>query len=85
MSKTSNLLKKKFDSEPLYDNIYMKTKIKIHNNELNTNFHANKIPEDNVSCTCLSVRSLDSIVNVDKKYYPQIFLEEFKYVEKKEI
>ena len=41
---------------------------------------SDKIPKDNEYCTCLSVVLLDSIlVNSDKEYYPQIFLEECKY------
>ena len=84
--KISNLLKKEFDSEPVYDDKYIKTKIKTYNNKINTNFHVNEIPEDNECCTCLSVISLDCIVNLHKKYYPQIFLEECKYpVKKKKI
>ena len=40
----------------------------------------NKIPKDNEYCTCLPVILLDSIFfNSDKEYYPQTFLEEFKY------
>ena len=35
--------------------------------------------------TCLVVISLDSAVNKDGKYYPQVFLNESKYVEKKVI
>ena len=46
-------------------------------------FNGNKIPEDNECCTCLSKISLDSLVNVDQKYYPQIFLEECKCAVKK--
>ena len=46
-------------------------------------FNGNKIPEDNECCTCLSEISLDSLVNVDQKYYPQIFLEECKCAVKK--
>ena len=41
--------------------------------------------EDNECCACLSVISLDCIVNVDEKYYPQIFLEECKYAIKKKL
>ena len=62
----------------------MHAKITIDNNKINTNFHDSKIPEDNECCTCLSVISLDSIVNVDINYYPQMFLEELKYAVKKE-
>ena len=39
------------------------------------NFHSNEIPEDNECCDCLSAIILDSVVIVDKKYYPLIFLE----------
>ena len=76
--KISNLLKKRFDSEPVYYDKYIKTKIKICNNGTDTNFQGNKIPEDNECCTCLSVILLDSVVKTDNDYYPQIFLEERK-------
>ena len=40
-----------------------------------------KYQKINEYCLCLSVILLDSIfVNSDKEYYPQIFLEEFKYM-----
>ena len=48
------------------------------------NFQNNKIPKDNDYFICLSVTLLHSIfVNSNKKYYPQIFLKECKYVIKK--
>ena len=73
----------KFNSEPVYNNKYIKYKIKIHNDRVYTNFRYNKIPKDNEYCTCLCVILLDSIlVNSDKEYYPQIFLEECKYLVK---
>ena len=44
-----------------------------------TNFQHNNIPKDNEYCACLSVILLDSIfVDLEKKYYPQILLEECK-------
>ena len=59
---------------------YIKTKIKIYNENVCTNLHYNKIPKDNEYCTCLSVILLDSIlVNSNKEHYLQIFLEEHKY------
>ena len=60
---------KPFDSEPVYDNKYIKAKIKICNNRINTNFHGNKIPEENKYCTCLSVILLDFVVKIDNAYY----------------
>ena len=64
--KISSLLKIEFDRSQVHDD-NIKTKIKIYNNRINAKLHGNKIPEDNEYCTCLSVISLDSIVNVDEK------------------
>ena len=64
----------------MYNNKYIKTKIKICNDKMYKNFQHNKIPKDNEYCACLSVILLDSIfVNSDKDYYLQTFLEECKY------
>ena len=34
-------------------------------------------------CKCLSIIMLDSVIKANKKYYPQTFLEECKYVQEK--
>ena len=43
--KVKNSLKKEFDSEPVYNEKYLKAKIKSYNGKINTNFHGNKIPK----------------------------------------
>ena len=59
----------------MYNDKYIKTKIKVYNDRAYTSFQHNKIPWDNEYCACLSVILLDSIsVN-----YPQILIEECKY------
>ena len=79
-NKIKSLIKKELNSEPVYNDKYIKTKIKIYNDKVYTNFQHNKIPKDNEYCACLSVILLDSIfVNSNKEYYPKIFLEERKY------
>ena len=79
--KSKSLIKKEFNSESVYNDKYIGTKIKIYNNRVYTNFQHNKIPRDNEYFACLSAILLDSIfVNSDKEYYPQIFLEECKYL-----
>ena len=61
----------------MYNDKYIKTKIKIYSNRVYANFQHNKIPKDNRYFACLSVILLDFIfVNSDKDYYPQILLEE---------
>ena len=47
------------------------------------NFHNKKIPKEKAPCKCLSITVIDSVVRANKKYYPQTFLEECKYVQKK--
>ena len=69
----------------MYNDKCIKTKIKIYNNRLYTNFKHNKIPKDNEYFACLSVILLDFIfVNSDKEYYLQILLGECRYAIKNE-
>ena len=82
---TEKLLKITFDSKPVYgdDEKYIKTKIKIYSDSVITNFHNKKIPKEKAPCKCLSIIMLDSVIKANKKYYPQTFLEECKYVQEK--
>ena len=41
------------------------------------------MPKENASYKCLSLIALDSVIRVNKKYYPQTILEECKYVIRK--
>ena len=76
-----NILNIKFDSEPVYgDNgKYIKSKIKIYEDNVNKNFHDKKVPKENASYKCLSLIILDSVIKVKKKYHPQTLLEECKF------
>ena len=46
-------------------------------------FKVKKIPKENASYRCLSVKMPDSTVKVKRKYYSQTLLEECKYEIKK--
>ena len=85
MEKIENLLKIEFSSKPAYgdDNKYIKTKIKICNDSVNTNFQSKKMPKEKAPCKCLSIIMLDSVIRANKKYYPQTLLEECKYEQEK--
>ena len=72
----------KFYSEPVYNKSFLKTKIKSHGDEV---FYDKEIPKVDSNHTCLAVISLDSGLNKDGNYYPQVFLKECKYIEKKVI
>ena len=77
----SNITKKEFDSNPVYNKKYIKTKIKSYKGKINTNFHNNEISKEGSEFICESVILLDSVYKKDKNYYPQVFLE-CKYVTK---
>ena len=83
--RVGNLLNIEFDSEPVYGEVnkYIKTKIKMYGDRVNTKFQGQKVPEENASCKCISLITLDSVIRVNKKYYPQTLLEECKYVIRK--
>ena len=83
--KISNLMNIEFDCEPVYgdNDIYIKTKIKLYGDKVNTNFQGKKLPKENTSYKCFSLIMLDSVIRSNKKYYPQTLLEEYKYVIRK--
>ena len=85
MGKIGNLLNIEFDSEPVYgdNDKYIKTKIKMHENRLHTNFQGKKVPKENASHKSLSLIMLDSVIRVNKKYDLQTLLEECKYAVRK--
>ena len=65
------------------DDKYTATKTKTYADIIITNFHNKKMPKEKVPCKCLSIIVLDSVIESDEKYYPEIFLEECKYIQEK--
>ena len=41
------------------------------------------MPKENMHYTCIACITIDSVVNIDKKNHPQVYLEECKYRIKK--
>ena len=54
-NKIKILIKNELNSEPVYNNKYIKTRIKMYNDRVYTNFQHNKIPKGNEYCVCSSV------------------------------
>ena len=44
--KVKDLIKKQFESEQVYNDKYIKTKMKLYNNKMYTSFQSNKIQKD---------------------------------------
>ena len=78
-----NKLNIKFHSEPVYEYKYLKAKVREFNGVIKTNFLGNDMPKENMNYTCIACITIDSVMNIDKKNHPQVYLEECKYRIKK--
>ena len=50
---------------------------------IKTNFLSNGVPKENMHYTCIACITIDSVMKMNKKNYPQVYLEECKYKTKK--
>ena len=50
---------------------------------IKTNFLGNGVPKENMHYTCIACITIDSVMRMDKKNHPQVYLEECKYRVKK--
>ena len=69
----------KLSSDAIYDDQHIKTKVKNFSKVIKTLFDGDKIPEEKVEYTCLSCISVDSVLKIDKMWFPQVYLEQCKY------
>ena len=73
----------KFHNEPVYEYKYLKAKVREFDGVIKTNFWGNGIPKENMHYTCIACVTIDSILTIDKKNHPQVYLEECTYKVKK--
>ena len=78
-----NKLSIKFHSKPIYDQKYLKAKVREFDGVIRTNFLGNEVPKENMHYTCIACITIHSVMRIDKKNYPQVYLEEWKYRVKK--
>ena len=62
---------------------YLKTKVKEYDGVIRTNFLDKDVPKENKRYTRIACIAIDFVVRMDKKNYPQVYLEECKYKIKK--
>ena len=77
------LLKLKFTASPIQDDKYILAKLKIFKKKNITTFNDNIIPMEKNHYICIPAIDIDSVLKIDKKVYPQAYLEECKYKLKK--
>ena len=66
-------MKINFEIKSVYgdNNKCIKIKIKIYADSIIKNFHDEKMPKEKAPCKCLSIIMIDSVIKVNKKYYPK--------------
>ena len=73
----------KFTVNPVRDNKYIISKLKIFKKINRTTFTDNIVPIEKNHYTCIPGIDIDSVLKIDKKAYPQAYLEQCKYKLKK--
>ena len=75
--------KLKFNVNPIRDKKYLLAKLKIYNGVNKTTSSNDEIPKEKNHYACIAVIDTDSVLKIDKKVYPQVYLEQCKYKLKK--
>ena len=77
------LLKLKFFVSPIRNDKYIISKLKIFKKVNRTTFTDNVVPDENTHYNCIPAIDIDSVLKIDKKAFPQAYLEQCKYKLKK--
>ena len=78
-NKIKEKLNIKFHSMPVYDETYVKAKVREFDCKIKANFLGDEIPKENMDYICIACITIDSVMRMDKKNYSQAYLEEYKY------
>ena len=68
---------------PVSDETYIKVKVRECDGKIKTNFWGDGVPKQNMHYTCIACITIDSVMKMDKKNNPQVYLEECKHRVKK--
>ena len=80
-----NILKMVEKTCHIYDGKYIKTKTKTLSSIINTLFSGDEIPKERIHYVCIPAICVDSVLRIDKKNYPQVYLEQCKYKTKRDL
>ena len=78
-----NRLGIKFHSELIYEQKYLKAKIREFDGVIKRNFLGNGTPKENMHYASIACITIDSVMRISKKNYLQVYLGECKYRVKK--
>ena len=68
---------------PVYDEKYLKSKVTEYDGVIKSNFLGNGVTKEDMHYTCIACIIIDSVTKIEKKNFPQVYLEECKYKIKK--
>ena len=57
----------KFNSMPVYDEKYIKAKVREFSGVIKTNFLDDEVPKENEVYTCITCITIDSVMRMEKK------------------
>ena len=60
-------LNTKFHTMPIYDEQYIKSKVRKFNGIIKTNFWGDEVPKEGVHHTCIACITIDSVMRMKKK------------------
>ena len=63
----------------VYDDRYIKTKIRTYRDKVYTNFRGLNVPEDDIKCESFTVIPIDSLLAYKNEYYLQVYLDNYAY------
>ena len=69
-----------FHSMPVYDEKYIKAKVREFSGGVKIDV---KIPKESMCFTCISCMTIDSVMRMEKQNYPHVYLEDCKYKSKR--
>ena len=67
----------------VFDQTYVKAKVREFEGVIKTNSLGYEIPKENTHYACITCVTIDSVMKIEKKNYLQVYLEECKYKVKK--
>ena len=81
--KIKKLLGVEFDSQPVYDEKYIKTRVKTFEDKVITKYTDNEIEKERTHYSCIAVICVDPVIKLGKENYSQVNLEQCKFRLKK--
>ena len=66
-------------ASPVYDDRYIKTKIRTYGHKVYNNFRGLNVPVDDIECESFAIIFIDSLLVYENECYQQVYLDNFAY------